>query len=260
MHVLFSGQQVIKLPDGRLQLISAVPQKVASPGAGQVVTPTLTAQPRPAIQIQGSKAEVRPQTVVVNSAGVPVSLPTSMGVTPTKIVMGSQPGGTAIIVSSQQMVSNPGTMSIMTSAGPGIARIISPMKGSAGQVIQKVVSGGSIMAVTNTPQGPRLIRQTSPQQIVVQTAQSSAVNLQLKQQQLQAQQAIIAQQQATLQAASQAQPQVFTAILSYCLFFCLPVCFPVSNFSYKTKHSLFLHLPCSCLRIVSVNIFSSCSL
>jgi len=104
---LFSGQQVIKLPDGRLQLIGAVPQKVASPGAGQVVTLTLTAQPRPAIPIQSSQAEVRPQTAVVNSAGVPVSLPTSVGVTPTKIVMESQSGGTAIIVSSQLVFSNP---------------------------------------------------------------------------------------------------------------------------------------------------------
>ena len=104
---MFLDQQVIKLPDGRMQLISAEAQKVATPGAGQVVTPTLTAQPRPAIPIQGSQAEVRPQTAVVNSAGVPVSLPTSVGATPTKIVMRSQPGGTAIIVSSQQVFSNP---------------------------------------------------------------------------------------------------------------------------------------------------------
>ncbi|XP_052262825.1 nucleosome-remodeling factor subunit BPTF-like isoform X2 [Dreissena polymorpha] len=202
---LMPGQQVIKLPDGRLQLISTIPQKVVS--TQQAATQPLT--PQKPIAIAASQATIRPHTVMVNSAGVPVSLPASLGGgTPTKIVINSQPGAMqqAILVSSPQSSTTPATVSIMTSAGPGIARIISPIKNAAGQVIQKVATPGSVMTVTNTPQGPRIIRHitSTPQIVTVQGGQSQSV--QLKQQQLQQQQAIIAHQQATLQASQQLQP------------------------------------------------------
>lgn len=217
-----TGQQVIRLPDGRLQLIT-IPQQKVQQQQGNVVQAvaitTQTATPARTLQVQaaGQGTALRPQTVVVNSAGTPVSLsPNVSGVTPTKIVVGSQPSvaaagvQSALIVSSQQAsTATAGTISIMTSSGPGIARIISPVKGgTAAQVIQKV--GGSVMAVTNTPQGPRIIRQiTGTPQIVVQGQQQQAQPqqqaLQLKQQQLQQHQQILAQQQATLKAVQQQQ-------------------------------------------------------
>ncbi|XP_052763553.1 nucleosome-remodeling factor subunit NURF301-like isoform X2 [Mya arenaria] len=213
---LMPGQQVIKLPDGRLQLISTVAQKQLQQQGGMVqLASSQPATPqRAAIQIQASQPTIQPQTVVVNSAGIPVSLGASAGTTPTKIVLGSQGGAQAMLVSTPQSSTvSAGTVSIMTSAGGGIARIISPVKGTAGQVIQKVgTSGGSIMALANTPQGPKIIRHITPQ-IVVQGQQQqpqSAVSVQLKQQQLQQQQAILAQQQATLQAAAAQQGQTPT--------------------------------------------------
>lgn len=206
------GQQVIRLPDGRLQLITIPQQKLQQQSQGNVVQAvaitTQSSTPTRTIQIQGASqaTAIRPQTVVVNSAVSAASL-SQAGITPTKIVVASQANVSgvqgAILVSSPQVSTTPaGTISIMTSSGPGIARIISPVKGAT-------QSSGSLMAVTQTPQGPRIIRQIAgTPQIVVQgqqQPQQQQQNIQLKQQQLQQHQQVLAQQQAQLKAVQQQQ-------------------------------------------------------
>ena len=166
-------------------------------------TPTSTlqiAKPAGAVQVPVAQTAVRPQTVLVNSSGVPVSgQPVVSGVTPTKIMVASQGGvQSAVLVSSPQ--SSAGTVSVLTSGGQGIARIISPGK-LATPVIQKVAGGTSVVQV-NTPQGTRIIRQVTPQVVVSGQQQP---NLQQKQQQLQQQQQVLAAQQAQLQQVLQQQ-------------------------------------------------------
>lgn len=200
---IFTGQQVFRLPDGRLQLITMPQQKVqqqATATAQTVTSGIQVAKPAAAVQVPVAQTQVRPQTVLVNSAGTPVSVqPVVSGVTPTKIMVASQGGvQSAVLVSSPQ--SSAGTVSVLTSGGQGIARIISPAK-IASPVIQKVAAGTSVVQV-NTPQGTRIIRQVTPQ-IVVSGQQQP--NLQQKQQQLQQQQQVLAAQQAQLQQVIQQQ-------------------------------------------------------
>jgi len=212
-----SGQQVIRLPDGRLQLITIPQQKLQQQSQGNVVQAvaisTQAATPTRTIQVQGvsQTASIRPQTVVVNSAAGTVT-PAVGGITPAKIVVASQasvPGvqGAILVSTPQASTQAAGTISIMTSSGPGIARIISPVKAATG-TSQKA---GSLMAVTQTPQGPRIIRQIAgTPQIVVQSQGQQAQqpvqqqqSIQLKQQQLQQHQQVLAQQQAQLKAVQQ---------------------------------------------------------
>ncbi|XP_053392915.1 nucleosome-remodeling factor subunit BPTF-like [Mercenaria mercenaria] len=200
---LMPGQQVIRLPDGRLQLITIPQQKVQQQATATVQTATSgiqIAKPAGTVQVPVAQTQVRPQTVLVNSSGTPVSgQPVVSGVTPTKIMVPSQGGvQSAVLVSSPQ--SSAGTVSVLTSGGQGIARIISPGK-IAGPVIQKVATGTSVVQV-NTPQGTRIIRQVTPQVVV--SAQQQP-NLQQKQQQLQQQQQVLAAQQAQLQQVIQQQ-------------------------------------------------------
>lgn len=178
-----------------------------------VAVTTQLATPGRTIQVQAASQTptIRSPTVVVNSAGSAVSLAQNISGTPTKIVVASQgsvPAGAVLVSSPQSTTATAGTISIMTSSGPGIARIISPVKGgSTAQVLQKVGVGGTVMAVTNTPQGPRIIRQIATPQIVVQgqQQQQQQQSIQLKQQQLQQQQQVLAQQQAQLKAVQQQQ-------------------------------------------------------
>lgn len=203
---------MIRLPDGRLQLVTIPQQKVqqqtaATPGAAvQTVSSNVqVAKPATSIQVAQpvAQTQVRPQTVLINSAGTPVSLQqASTGATPTKVMVASQDNihgavQGAVIVSSPQ--ASVGTVSVLTSGGQ-VARIISPAKLGT-SVIQKVAGGSSVVQV-NTPQGPRIIRQVTPQ-IVVSGQQNQA--LQQTQQQLQQQQKVIAAQQAQLQQAIQQQ-------------------------------------------------------
>lgn len=184
--------QLITIPQQKLQQQQQVTAAVQASTPGiQVIKAAGTGQ-LPVVQTQ-----VRPQTVLVSNSGSQVSVqPAVSAVTPAKIVVASQ-GGTgiqgAVLVSSPQ--SSAGTVSVLTSGGQGIARIISPAKITA-PVIQKVATGTSVVQV-NTPQGPRIIRHVTPQ-IVVSGSQQPP-NLSQKQQQLQQQQQVLAAQQAQLQ-------------------------------------------------------------
>ncbi|KAL4240135.1 hypothetical protein ACF0H5_000929 [Mactra antiquata] len=202
---LMPGQQVIRLPDGRLQLVTIPQQKAQQQNTGTAVQTAVSAvqvaKPATSIQVAQpmTQTQVRPQTVLINSAGTPVSVQQASSVaTPAKIVVGSHDNiPSAVIVSSQQ--SSVGTVSVLTSGGQ-VARIISPSKIGT-QVVQKVAAGSPMVQI-NSAQGPRIIRQVSPQ-IVVSGQQNQA--LQQTQQQLQQQQKVLAAQQAQIQQALQQQ-------------------------------------------------------
>ena len=195
MFLSFIGQQIIRLPDGRLQLITIPQQNTA-----QVVSASSGSNPTVrVIQAQPAQTQVRPQAIVVNTSTGTVSTAQSSSTSGTtaKIVVTPQPGGvvsniaggSALVSSSQSS----GTVTVISSSGQSIAKIVSPVK-PTGQIIQKV-GGTPVVAVANTSTGPRVIRQLSPQVVVPAQTQ----NLQSKQQQLQQQQQVLAQQQAQIQ-------------------------------------------------------------
>ena len=132
-----SGQQIVRLPDGRLQLITLAQQ--AGQAAASSVQPASTpSSPLTAVRtLQGQPAVAPSQTVLVSSTQAqpvisPASSPAS---TPqTKVIIPSQgitslPGlssGAVAVMSSPQGVQGTGTINVISSGGQTVAKIISP--------------------------------------------------------------------------------------------------------------------------------------
>ena len=173
----FPGQQIIRLPDGRLQLIT-IPQQQqqqqattaqVAQTAPPVVTQIATAA-RP-VQVQ-PQVSIRPQTMLIGGSTGVVTVPATVQspalVTPTKVIVPSQPG---VAVSSSPnltstgmtIISSPqssGTVSVLTSSGgQTLAKIFSPAAKGPSQVVQKI-SNTPVLTV-NTAGGQRIIRQVT---------------------------------------------------------------------------------------------------
>ena len=140
----FAGQQIIRLPDGRLQLITVAQQ--ASQAASSSSQSAATTTPLTAVRaLQPPTAAITAQSVLVSSspsaAIATASSPatsastTSPASTPqTKVIIPSQaisslPGltsGAIAVVSSTPGVQGTGTINVLSSGGQTVAKIISP--------------------------------------------------------------------------------------------------------------------------------------
>ncbi|XP_067672997.1 nucleosome-remodeling factor subunit BPTF-like [Haliotis asinina] len=141
---LLPGQQIIRLPDGRLQLITLPTAATAQPitavaasSATSSATPTVTqVQARPTVAI-------RPQTIVVSAASVPGTSAVS-GVAATRVMVPAQLTGTSAgAISSTGVVSAAAALS-------GVASQVTTLSMPTRTV------GGSILASTS-PAKPTII-------------------------------------------------------------------------------------------------------
>lgn len=131
----FSGQQIVRLPDGRLQLITLAQQ--AGQAAVTSAQSSASSSPLTAIRaVQSQPGTTASQTIIVSSSTPSVTIPSAAtspaSTSQTKVIIPSQaisslPGlssGAVAIVSSPQGAQ--GTINVISSGGQTVAKIISP--------------------------------------------------------------------------------------------------------------------------------------
>ncbi|KAK3598854.1 hypothetical protein CHS0354_008596 [Potamilus streckersoni] len=174
---LMAGQQIIRLPDGRLQLIT-VPQQQ---GVSVVSTAATTTTPTKTIQVQ-TQLGLRTQAVLVSGAAGTAITQASVGsTTPTKVLVPAQAttnlGNLSSVAVAAVSNATPGqAISVLSTSGSQtITKIISPTNKLMAPIIQKIAAPG-VVAVSGSQSGttlvPRIItRQGLAPQIVVQSQQ-----------------------------------------------------------------------------------------
>ncbi|XP_071108199.1 nucleosome-remodeling factor subunit BPTF-like [Haliotis cracherodii] len=190
---LLPGQQIIRLPDGRLQLITLPTAATAQPitavsasSATSTATPTVTqVQARPTVAI-------RPQTIVVSAASVPGTSAVSV-VPATRVMVPAQLSGASVAagaISSTGVVSAAAALSgvashvttlamptrtlggsILASTSPAKPTIITSVAKVAGT---PVVSAQAVMPNTTTQIIKPLMTSTLPTMTPVAVASASA--------------------------------------------------------------------------------------
>ncbi|KAL3875950.1 hypothetical protein ACJMK2_033849 [Sinanodonta woodiana] len=157
---LMAGQQIIRLPDGRLQLITVPQQQGVS--VVSTATTTTTTTPTKTIQVQ-TQLGLRTQAVLVSGAAGTAITQASVGsATPTKVLVPAQATtnlgnlSSVAVAGVSNATAGQAVSVLSTSGSQTITKIISPTNKLMAPIIQKIAAPG-VVTVSSTQSGTTLV-------------------------------------------------------------------------------------------------------